>query len=460
MGHTPRCLPCASAAPSRAYVDHPAPYRQSLSEMLHQSPALFPHDMDQGFPLHDADASVKQDVLVRRITLHTTGAVFSLRPSCVLPSMRGRTAAVDKARSLRQWGGPCDALASVVGREALGWERAGLACGRPSLVGPTIQEPQTLPRDLVADAQLTRVATPQVSVATPGGGGCCPGGKRGRGGRDGDRGAGRWGVCQGCPGPGARRSGALGVHRRLGSHASGGAGPLSHEHAGAVRSAREPEEGKSPVRANGATRDSTRPGRSRRRRPHGRSRSACGAWPRGPRRPAGDRWPRGWCRGVAVGRSGELVVADFLELLALRVDGDAVALQVDVDALRAVGRALARRLAARAERAAALDARVGEAGLPAAQPQERAPAAATASAPMVIGFTPLRTEVERRVVAEERARRGTLRDRSAVMLPGLGDGRAVHHDLLRRRNARDALDERADRPCARFSSICACWSNL
>jgi hypothetical protein len=56
------------------------------------------------------------------------------------------------------------------------WYRAWLAVGRPSLVGTTITAPQTLPRDLVADEQLTRVATPQVSVATPVGGGCFLGG--------------------------------------------------------------------------------------------------------------------------------------------------------------------------------------------------------------------------------------------------------------------------------------------
>jgi hypothetical protein len=100
MGDTPICLPFARAALYREYVDHPAPYRQYLSEMLHQYPALFPHNMDQGFPLHDAYASVKQDVIVRRITLKATGAVFSRRPSCVMPSMIGRTDAVEKALSL------------------------------------------------------------------------------------------------------------------------------------------------------------------------------------------------------------------------------------------------------------------------------------------------------------------------------------------------------------------------
>jgi hypothetical protein len=121
MGHQHICVPCASAAQYRAYVDHPAPYRQYLSAMLHQYPELFPQDMDQGFPLPAAYASVQQDVIVRRITWNTTGAVFSLRPSFVMPSMIGRTAAVAKALSLRQWGEPFAALAYVFGRDALCW---------------------------------------------------------------------------------------------------------------------------------------------------------------------------------------------------------------------------------------------------------------------------------------------------------------------------------------------------
>jgi len=128
--------------------------------------------MDQGFTLHDAYASVKQDLIMRRLTLITTGAVFPLRPSCVMPAMMARTAEVDKALSLRQWGGPFDALASGFGRDAMVWYRAWLALGRPSLVGTTVKEPQPLPRALGADAQLIQVAKPQVYVPTPVGGGC------------------------------------------------------------------------------------------------------------------------------------------------------------------------------------------------------------------------------------------------------------------------------------------------
>ena len=85
--------------------------------------------MDQGFPWHDRDVSITQDLRMRR--------------------------------------------------HAMCWERAGLACGRPALVGTTVQDPPKVPRALVADAQLTRGAQPQVSVPTPVGGGCLLGGSVG-----------------------------------------------------------------------------------------------------------------------------------------------------------------------------------------------------------------------------------------------------------------------------------------
>src|SRR5262245_43465480 len=142
--------------------------------MLRLHPALFPTAMDQGYTFHDAYLSVKQDLLVRRIKVKATGAVFALRPSFVMPSMMARTEEVDKALYLRQWGVPFDALASVFGRDAMFWYRAWLAFGRPSLLGTTVKAPQQLPPAVAADAKVTWVAGQEVYVPTPVGGGCCP----------------------------------------------------------------------------------------------------------------------------------------------------------------------------------------------------------------------------------------------------------------------------------------------
>ena len=153
-------------------MNDPAPYRQYLTQMLRQHPELFPKAMDQGYTFHDCYASVKQDLIVRRMTLQATGAVFTLHPSCVMPSMIARTEEVEKALYLRQWGVPFDALASVFGRDAMFWYRAWLAFGRPSLLGTTVKDPQNVPTDLVADAQVTWVAGQEVDVPTTVGRGC------------------------------------------------------------------------------------------------------------------------------------------------------------------------------------------------------------------------------------------------------------------------------------------------
>jgi hypothetical protein len=172
MGNTHISLPFTREAPYRESVDNPAQYRPYLSQMLSQHLELFPKGMDQGFTLHDSDASVKQDLSVRRIQWPATGAVFTLHPSFIMPSMIARTDAVETALYLRQWGVPFDALASVCGRDARCWYRAWRTCGRPSLLGTTVKDPQKVPTDLVADEKLTWGARQQVSVPTTVGGGC------------------------------------------------------------------------------------------------------------------------------------------------------------------------------------------------------------------------------------------------------------------------------------------------
>ena len=121
MGNKPICLPFASEAQYRDYVDYPIQYRQYLTGMLGQHPELFPKDMAQGFTLHACYVSVKQDLIVRRIKLQATGAVCTLRPAFGMPYLIARPDEVENARYLRQWGVPCDALASVFGRDAMFW---------------------------------------------------------------------------------------------------------------------------------------------------------------------------------------------------------------------------------------------------------------------------------------------------------------------------------------------------
>lgn len=146
-------------------------YRRYLTEVARQHPELFPQALAQGYWFHDCYRSRKQAVTLRRINLKATGAVFTVRPSFLLPYGIARTEEVEKALYLRQWGVPFEALAYVFGRNAMFWSRAWLSVGRPNLVGTTVKHPQHMPPDVVADEKITWLGGEEVVVPTTVGGG-------------------------------------------------------------------------------------------------------------------------------------------------------------------------------------------------------------------------------------------------------------------------------------------------
>src|SRR6266853_2044831 len=165
------CVPFDSEEHYAACVADPESFRQHLTEVFGQHPELFPTRMSEGFVLHDKRWSLKQQVMLRRLELTATAAVFLVRPSFLMPSMVGRTEAVEKALSLRHWGVPFDALVPVFGRDALSWYRAEMALGRPTIVGSTVKQPEKLPGHVRADEKHPWALGQEVSVPTTGGGG-------------------------------------------------------------------------------------------------------------------------------------------------------------------------------------------------------------------------------------------------------------------------------------------------
>lgn len=147
-------------------------YRTYLTTVWQQHPEVFPQALAPGYTFHDCYRSRKQDVRLRRSKLKATGAVFTLRPSFLLPYGVGRTEEVEKALVLRQWGVPFEALAYVFGHNAMFWYRAWLSLGRPNLVGTTVKSAAQMPLDLVADEKITWLAGEEVVVPTTVGGGC------------------------------------------------------------------------------------------------------------------------------------------------------------------------------------------------------------------------------------------------------------------------------------------------
>ncbi len=166
------CVPFESEEHYAACVAEPASFRQHLTAVFGQHPELFPARISEGFVLHDKSWSLKQQVMLRRLELKATAEVFLVRPSFLMPSMVGRTEAVEKALYLRHWGVPFDALAYVFGRDAMYWYRTEMALGRPAIVGSTVKQPEKLPQHVLADEKHTWALGHEVYVATTVGGGC------------------------------------------------------------------------------------------------------------------------------------------------------------------------------------------------------------------------------------------------------------------------------------------------
>ena len=166
------CVPFASEAHYQECVEDVVKYRAYLTKMHQHHPELFPQALGAGYTFHDRYHSRKQQVVLRRLKLKATREVFTVRPSFVLPYLVARTADVEKALFLRQWGVPFGALAYVFGRDAMFWYRAWLSLGRPHLIGTTVKCSEKMPQDVVADEKITWLAGAEVVVPTTVGSGC------------------------------------------------------------------------------------------------------------------------------------------------------------------------------------------------------------------------------------------------------------------------------------------------
>jgi hypothetical protein len=67
-----------------------------------------------------------------------------------MPYMIGKTEEVEKGLYLRQFGVPYEAIAYVMGKDPMYWYRASLALGRPSLVGTTVKDGETIPPSAIS----------------------------------------------------------------------------------------------------------------------------------------------------------------------------------------------------------------------------------------------------------------------------------------------------------------------
>jgi hypothetical protein len=166
------CVPVTSEAAYRKLIRNGNTFRSFLDQHIADHPELFPGEISQGYWLHDLLRSKKLNLTIRRIQIVSSKSVYQVRPDFVLPYMVGKTDAVEKGLYLRQFGVPFDALAYVFGRDESYWYRLHQSLGRFSIVGTTVQDPDSMPLHLVADEKHSWRLGERVFIPTTVGSGC------------------------------------------------------------------------------------------------------------------------------------------------------------------------------------------------------------------------------------------------------------------------------------------------
>src|SRR4051794_20444653 len=83
------CIPC-SQQEYEQIVDDPARFREFLDRQIEAAPELFPPEIDRGYRMKDTYTSRKTGWKLRRIDLRNDES-YSIRPSCLMPYLSGRT---------------------------------------------------------------------------------------------------------------------------------------------------------------------------------------------------------------------------------------------------------------------------------------------------------------------------------------------------------------------------------
>ena len=129
-------------------------FRFYIDQYFKDHNELFPVGFSDGYKLHDSYFSIKHKTLIiRRIKLRN-GEVYSIIPSEYMPYLIGKTDEISKGLLLRHWAVPYEVIASILGRDAMYWERAEESLGRMSIVG-SLHKKGNLPEHLAADEKIT-----------------------------------------------------------------------------------------------------------------------------------------------------------------------------------------------------------------------------------------------------------------------------------------------------------------
>ena len=139
------CLPMPEGQDYVTFVEDTAGYRAYLDKMIETHPELFPSEISEGYSFHGFVESGKLHIRTRRILIKSRRQAYQIRPDTIMPYMIGTTEDVEKGLYLRRYGLPYEAIAHVLGHNAMYWYNATQALGRISIVGATVKDPSSFP---------------------------------------------------------------------------------------------------------------------------------------------------------------------------------------------------------------------------------------------------------------------------------------------------------------------------
>lgn len=137
-----------------------------IQKYMNEHPEFFPSEtLEKGYILNGKDRkSVKLGISLRRIKINNQ--IYRIRPTFILPYMRGKTKEVEKALFLIRFGVPFWVLAVVFGRNPMYWYRLFISLSTGNLVGTTVYDITKMPKDILADEFHIRLKGVKAYVAT------------------------------------------------------------------------------------------------------------------------------------------------------------------------------------------------------------------------------------------------------------------------------------------------------
>jgi len=158
-------LPFDEATYPEFMTDNSA-FKNHVQAWIDTHPELFPETIHGGWSLHGfTRESVKQGIRIRRIVTKDDGEVWQIRPAFVMPYMTCDTATAEKILFLQKWA-PAWALAHAFEKDVMTIHRLTNHMGRYNLVGTTVKQADTLPKDVGADEKHGTLSGETVYCAT------------------------------------------------------------------------------------------------------------------------------------------------------------------------------------------------------------------------------------------------------------------------------------------------------